>query len=194
MHITNVTPLPRSTSIAPFVADDLYDRLLRLKPEGLSERAWTINAGVSSSFFEKIKSGEQPNEADLPKILGVIGVTQAEFEGEGRPVLRQLNKPSGEREDDARSRTSPEAGRTAPEIARDAVDAAKAPVQIEPGEAASSELSRATADAVNRWREAERQVAAAGLDVPREHCARLVTDIARLAWEIECRQQASRGR
>ncbi|PSJ39719.1 hypothetical protein [Allosphingosinicella deserti] len=191
MQITNVTPLPRTTTVAPCAADDLYDRLVRLKPEGLSERAWTINAGVSSSFFEKIKAGEQPSEADLPKILGVIGVTQAEFEGEGRSVVREPNKPSAEREDDFKSRTPREPGRTAPAISG---DSARAPVQVEPGEAAPSGCSRATAEAVNRWREAERQVAAAGLDVPGEHRAQLVTDIARLAWEIEHGQRASRGR
>ena len=194
MQITNVTPLPRTTTIAACAADDLYDRLVRLKPEGLSERAWTINAGVSSSFFEKIKAGEQPSEADLPKILGVIGVTQAEFEGEGRPVLREPSKVSAEQEDDAKSRSSREPERTAPGVSGDPIDAAKAPAQVAAGEPAPSGFSRATAEAVNRWREAERQVTAAGLDVPGEHRARLVTDIARLAWEIESRQLASRGR
>ncbi|QAY75189.1 hypothetical protein [Sphingosinicella sp. BN140058] len=194
MQISNVTAMPVPTNTAPCAADDLYDRLLRLKPEGLSERAWTINAGVSSSFFEKIKAGEQPSEADVPKILGVIGVTQAEFEAEGRPVLRQPDKAPAERKNDAKPQGSSEAGRIAPTVEGHPVDAAKAPERSAPKEHAPDELSRATAEAISRWREAERQVAAAGLAGAGEHRARLVTDIARLALEIECRQQATRGR
>ena len=64
--------------------DALYDRLMSLRPEGLSTRAWTINAGVSSAFFDSLAAGGPPRDGELPKVLAVVGVTLAEFEGRRR--------------------------------------------------------------------------------------------------------------
>jgi hypothetical protein len=167
--------------------ETLYDRLMRLKPDGLSTRAWTINAGVGSGFFDKLASGGKPRDGELPKILAVVGMTLGEFEGRRRPsspvppaslpVLRVMpREPKSAAQTGAvesPASASPE-DRTTP--SRD-----EATAQTGHGE----RYGMATAEAIERWLEARRQAIAAGLDTSGIEGARLVTDLARLAIDLE---------
>lgn len=65
----------------------LYARLLRIKPADLTERQWTIRAGVSSSFFTNMAKGSEPSIGNLRLVLDEIGVSLPEFfvhEAEGK--------------------------------------------------------------------------------------------------------------
>jgi hypothetical protein len=165
----------------------LYDRLIALKPEGLSTRAWTINAGVSSAFFDNLAAGGSPREGELPKVLAVVGMTLAEFEGRRRANAQpaQAALPT--------LRVMPRAPKVQPATAD--ADAAAAPATPAPaapagkdgaaGPSAAPECAAATAQAVGRWLEARRQAEAAGLDTGGVEGARLVSDLARLAFDLE---------
>ena len=161
------------------MTDTLYDRLIRLKPDGLSTRAWTINAGVSSAFFDHLAAGGKPREGELPKVLAVVGVTLAEFEGRGRPASPAVP-------------ASPPALRVLPRAPKPAAEAGASPdatddAQHDPDGAETPRCAAATAEAIARWREAQRQAAAAGLETSGVEGARIVTDIARLALDLEAR-------
>ena len=164
------------------MTDTLYDRLIRLKPDGLSTRAWTINAGVSSAFFDNLAAGGKPREGELPKVLAVVGITLAEFEGRGRPAspaapasppaLSVLPRPP-------KAPAEPGSG-----------DAPPASGDLGGNDDAAPETPRyaaATSDAIARWLEAQRQATAAGLDTSGPEGLRLVSDIARLALDLEGR-------
>ena len=165
--------------------DALYDRLMSLRPEGLSTRAWTINAGVSSAFFDSLAAGGTPRDGELPKVLAVVGVTLAEFEGRRRtsatqatsspPALRVM--PRAPR---AQAEPGPAISAPAPMPATEMAEQGK----DEP-DAAARALARATGEAVARWLEARRQADAAGLDTSGSEGARIVTDLARLALDLE---------
>jgi hypothetical protein len=178
--------------------ESLYDRLIRLKPAGLSTRAWTINAGVSSGFFDSLAAGTAPRDGDLPKVLAVVGMTLAEFEGRQRPrsgaapvpplpTLRVMPRPArSPAETAAIESTLDMAGLSDPDGSSEAETPAddKAP------------FAEATAEAVQRWLEARRQAEAAGLDTGGSDGIRLVGDLARLALDLECapgRAQSSRA-
>lgn len=73
----------------------LYTQLLLLKPAELTERQWTIGAGVSSSFFTNLKAGSEPSIGNLRLVLDFVGITLPEFfapESKGR-LLRAPNEP-----------------------------------------------------------------------------------------------------
>ena len=167
--------------------DSLYDRLIRLRPEGLSTRAWTINAGVSSRFFDNLAAGGTIPDGELPKILAVVGMTLAEFEGRGRRSSPAAALPT--------LRVMPREPRPAAETAPPPSPAtAPAPSDAAGTDAAGREPpvhAAATAEAIARWREARRQAAAAGLDTDGVEGARLVLDLARLALDVE--RAAPRG-
>lgn len=58
----------------------LYARLLRLKPRDLSERQWTIKAGVSSSFFTNLRDkAAEPSVGNLRAVLEAVGSSLPEF-------------------------------------------------------------------------------------------------------------------
>lgn len=78
----------------------LYQKLMALKPEGLSNNEWTRRAGVSTSFFTNMmgvtKSASEPTVGNLRRILEAIDKTLPEFfldEGKGR-----LHRAPGEQE------------------------------------------------------------------------------------------------
>ena len=78
--------------------DALYDRLMSLRPEGLSTRAWTINAGVSSAFFDSLAAGGTPRDGELPKVLAVVGMTRsAESPGGTGPRHIRARPHAGDR-------------------------------------------------------------------------------------------------
>ncbi|WP_170841880.1 S24 family peptidase [Sphingomonas gellani] len=58
----------------------LHDRLMAVKPTGLSASAWTIRAGVSRMALNDIKRRGSANHATITKLLDAIGVTFGEFE------------------------------------------------------------------------------------------------------------------
>jgi hypothetical protein len=166
----------------------LYDRLMSLKPDGLGTRAWTINAGVSSAFFDNLAAGGAPREGELPKVLAVVGMTLAEFEGRRRtsaspapaapPTLRVMPRAPKPAVEPASAPSAPAAAPT-PEP-----DASGEP-ERKPPIAAAPPYAGATAEAVQRWLEARRQAEAAGLDTGGSEGVRLVTDLARMALDLE---------
>jgi hypothetical protein len=58
----------------------LFDRLMAVKPAGLSPNAWTVRAGLSRSALADIKRRGNASWDTMQKLLSAIGVTQAEFE------------------------------------------------------------------------------------------------------------------
>ncbi|MEO5867184.1 MAG: S24 family peptidase [Sphingomonas sp.] len=57
----------------------IYELLLSVKPDTLTEGAWTSRAGVSRSFFTDLKNGSIPRTNTLEKVLSAIGMTPAQF-------------------------------------------------------------------------------------------------------------------
>ena len=165
----------------------LYDRLMSLKPEGLATRAWTINAGVGSGFFDKLAAGGKPRDGELPKILAVVGMTLAEFEGRRRtpsasappapPALKMMPRVPRPPAEGAPPQPAPAADPLPP--------AGPDEAGLDEPASAPSQLAEATAEAITRWREARRQAIAAGLDTAGIEGVRLVTDLARLALDLE---------
>ncbi|KQN12024.1 S24 family peptidase [Sphingomonas sp. Leaf28] len=64
----------------------LFDRLMAVKPTGLSPNAWTGRAGVNRSVFNDIRKRDSANVTTLEKLLSAIGVTLADFEAGVRAV------------------------------------------------------------------------------------------------------------
>ena len=167
-------------------SEPLYDRLMRLKPAELTTRAWTINAGVSSAFFDNLAAGGSPREGELPKILAVVGTTLASFEGRARPVSASSSTTGPVLRMMPRPPKQPVGGSEMPDDA--------APSCADPGAQGgdsadgtagnNSPYAEATAEAIARWLEAKRQAAAAGLDTDGSEGGRLVSDIARLALDL----------
>jgi hypothetical protein len=166
--------------------ETLYDRLMRLRPETLSTRAWTINAGVSSGFFDHLAAGGAPREGELPKVLAVVGMTVGAFEGRKRPTspaspptLRVMPRAPRPDAQIGPADSSPDAPASP--------DGSGTPSADEPGEpaAGSPRFAGATAEAIERWLEARRQAMAAGLDTSGSEGASLVTELARLALDLE---------
>jgi hypothetical protein len=166
----------------------LSDRLIALKPEGLSTRAWTINAGVGSGFFDQIAAGGAPRDGELPKVLAVVGVTLAQFDGRRRtnsqpvpaspPALRLMPRPP--------KPPAPAAeADSAPPVTMPTDEGAKADEQEAGETGTASQSAAATARAIERWLEVRRQAEAAGLDTHGVEGIRLVTDLTRLALDLE---------
>lgn len=57
----------------------LYDLLLSIKPENLTENAWIKRADVSRNFFQAVKKGSRPRSDTLEKIIVAAGLTPAQF-------------------------------------------------------------------------------------------------------------------
>lgn len=57
----------------------LYNLLLSIQPEGLSENAWASRAQVSRNFFQAVKGGSRPRSDTLEKIIVAAGLTPAQF-------------------------------------------------------------------------------------------------------------------
>ena len=58
----------------------LYDRLMAVRPPGLSQNAWRLKAGLSSAVFTDIRRRGAAKHDTIEKLLDAIGVTFAEFE------------------------------------------------------------------------------------------------------------------
>lgn len=75
-------------------AREIHRRLMQIQPEGLTERQWTIKAGVSSSFFTNLLGNEkkppsEPSIGNLRAVVEAAGSTLSEFflsEARGRVI------------------------------------------------------------------------------------------------------------
>lgn len=87
---------PKKKVEAEKSALSIAQRLAALKPEKVSERQWTKDAGVSPSFFSNLrgtptKPPSDPSVYNLREVLRVRGLTLAEFfvpEAQGRLARR----------------------------------------------------------------------------------------------------------
>jgi SOS-response transcriptional repressor LexA len=57
----------------------LYELLMSIKPEGLTENAWVSRAQVSRNFFQAVKNGSRPRSDTLEKVIIAAGLTPAQF-------------------------------------------------------------------------------------------------------------------
>ncbi len=62
----------------------LYAQLMRIKPAGLTERQWTIKAGVSPSFFVNLRGSatkppSEPTIGNLRAVVEATGVSLLDF-------------------------------------------------------------------------------------------------------------------
>lgn len=84
-------------------AREIYERLMRLRPEGMSNNQWTAKAGVSTSFFTNLQGGSkpasEPSIGNLRLVLNAVGASLPEFfleEARGRllrrPSIRELEQ------------------------------------------------------------------------------------------------------
>lgn len=60
--------------------NELYARLMAIKPDGLTLNAWAIHAGVSRTFFNDVRKRGNARHDSLLKILGAVGVSLGDFE------------------------------------------------------------------------------------------------------------------
>jgi SOS-response transcriptional repressor LexA len=58
----------------------IYDELMRFRPEGLSPNAWAVKAGVSRTVWADMKRHGNPSRRTLDKLLAAVGSSLAEFE------------------------------------------------------------------------------------------------------------------
>ncbi len=60
--------------------DALYNALIRIKPNGLAETDWAVQAGVNRGWFTNLKGSDiSPRADNLRKILNYIGKTEADL-------------------------------------------------------------------------------------------------------------------
>lgn len=86
---------PEKKAEAERRAREIYERLMSIRPEGLSNNQWTAKAGVSTSFFTNMqgttKAASEPSIGNLRAVLKVAGSTLPEFfldDAEGRLMRR----------------------------------------------------------------------------------------------------------
>ena len=58
----------------------LYEELMRFRPESLSPNAWAVQAGVSRTIWQDLKRHGNPSRRTLEKLLAAAGSSLAEFE------------------------------------------------------------------------------------------------------------------
>ncbi|UYY60130.1 S24 family peptidase [Sphingomonas sp. S2-65] len=73
------TPLSARTDIMASDPITLFDRLMAVKPDGLSMNAWATGAQVNRSIFADIKKRDAAHPDTVDKLLDFIGLTKAEF-------------------------------------------------------------------------------------------------------------------
>lgn len=83
-------------AIADMVMSDplsLYDRLMAVKPAGMSNSNWMAKAGLSRMALTDIKRRGSANHETIEKLLAAIGATFAEFEAGERKTDREPATP-----------------------------------------------------------------------------------------------------
>lgn len=58
----------------------LFDELMRFRPDGLSPNAWAVKAGVSRTIWQDLRRHGNPSRRTMEKLLGAAGSSLAEFE------------------------------------------------------------------------------------------------------------------
>ena len=58
----------------------LFDELMRFKPDGLTANAWAVRAGVSRNFWNDLRRHGNPSRRTLERLLAAIDSSLAEFE------------------------------------------------------------------------------------------------------------------
>lgn len=58
----------------------IYDDLMRFKPDGMTPNAWAMNAGVSRTVWADMRRHGNPSRRTLQKLLVAAGSSLAEFE------------------------------------------------------------------------------------------------------------------
>ncbi len=72
----------------------LYERLMAVKPVGLSNNAWCLRAGLGRTTLADVQRGKKPSWEKIEKLLDAIGVTQAEFEAGVRQTDHEPPPPA----------------------------------------------------------------------------------------------------
>ena len=71
----------------------LFDELMRFRPDGLSPNAWAVKAGVSRTIWQDLKRHGNPSRRTLEKLLTAAGLSIAEFEA--LRVTQESPRPIG---------------------------------------------------------------------------------------------------
>jgi phage repressor protein C with HTH and peptisase S24 domain len=58
----------------------LFEELMRVRPEGLTPNAWAVKAGVSRTIWQDLRRHGNPSRRTLEKLLVAAGSSLAEFE------------------------------------------------------------------------------------------------------------------
>lgn len=61
-------------------SSQIYDDLMRFKPEGMTPNAWAMKAGVSRTVWADMRRHGNPSRRTLEKLLTAAGSSLAEFE------------------------------------------------------------------------------------------------------------------
>lgn len=89
----------------------LYEELMRFRPEGLSPNAWAVQAGVSRTIWQDLRRHGNPSRRTLEKLLATAGSSLAEFEalrvGRTSPALHDVAGIVGEDRSDFRAAELP---------------------------------------------------------------------------------------
>jgi phage repressor protein C with HTH and peptisase S24 domain len=82
------------SAITDTMVDDptsLFDRLMAVKPAGMSSNAWTVAAGLSRNALNDIKRRGTAHPHTIDKLLEAIGQTKAEFEAGAQASHREAS-------------------------------------------------------------------------------------------------------
>lgn len=60
--------------------NDLFERLMAIKPEGLTRNAWAVKAGISRTFWSDVRKRGNARHDTLVKLLAAVDVSLADFE------------------------------------------------------------------------------------------------------------------
>ena len=75
----------------------LFEELMRFKPEGLTANAWAVKAGVSRTIWADLRRHGNPSRRTLEKLLVAAGSSLAEFEAlrVGQPAPPAVSEGKG---------------------------------------------------------------------------------------------------
>jgi hypothetical protein len=64
----------------PEAGTELFEELMRFKPDGLTPNGWVVKAGIGRTFWSDLRRHGNPSRRTLEKLLGSAGSSLAEFE------------------------------------------------------------------------------------------------------------------
>ena len=71
----------------------LFDRLMAVKPDGLSNHGWASRAGLSRSFWTDVRKNNRARHDSIERLLAAAGVTWAEYEAGAKAPVK--DDPAG---------------------------------------------------------------------------------------------------